>query len=184
MKTVKATLEHFETSRLILEPLNRHHAVYFFNLLQDKRIYDFIPTSPPKTVDDLIKRYTLLEDLCSPDKTEIWLNWAVRLKNIEPLEYIGRVEATVYKDLTAKIAYEPSSNYWSSGYAEEMCRELLDILRTEYQVRKFVANIDTLNMKSISLIKKIGFKLHKKIENADYFNGRQSDEYVFYLEIN
>ena len=69
-----------ETERLRLEPLARCHAVPLFEALGDARIYRFIPEDPPGEHSKLEERYGFLEARRSPDGTQRWLNWAVRLR--------------------------------------------------------------------------------------------------------
>ena len=66
-----------ETERLCLEPLLRSHAAILFPLLQDERIYRYIPQDPPISVAALEERYHRLENRLSPTGDEAWLNWAV-----------------------------------------------------------------------------------------------------------
>lgn len=51
------------------------------------------------------------------DKQEAWLNWAVRLR--QESTYIGTLEATVYNNQTATIAYLIFPLFWQQGYAKE-----------------------------------------------------------------
>ncbi len=175
------TTQSYSTDRLVVQYLTKEHAAALFSVLQDPKIYDYIPTIPPATLEILTQRYTSLESGISPDGQEQWLNWAVKIKDTS--EYVGRLEATVYNNHTADIAYELSSNYWGMGYAVEACTKMIEILKQNHGVTQLHASIDTLNAKSIQLVEKLGFRQVEKIENADYFHGRQSDEYVFHLDI-
>lgn len=169
------------TERLALEPLKKYHAKYFFKPLQNSQIYKFIPTKKPISVQDLAQRYAVLETRLSPDKTQIWLNWAIRLKNTET-KFIGRLEATVYPDKSADIAYILFPEFWGKGYANEACLALINMLQNDYFSTKISANVDTLNIASISLLEKLNFEKIDTLFNVDFFNNRQSDEFVFCLK--
>ncbi|MBW4594003.1 MAG: GNAT family N-acetyltransferase [Brasilonema angustatum HA4187-MV1] len=166
-----------ETSRLLLEPLVESHAVHIYRQLQDERLYQFIPQEPPISLQVLQTRYRVLSSRLSPDGQEAWLNWAFRLRQFET--YIGTLEATVYVNKIAAIAYMIFPAFWQQGYAKEGCLRLLNHLFNDYQVNIVAAEIDTRNIASIELIKSLGFKHVSTKENADFFKGCVSHEYRY-----
>jgi [ribosomal protein S5]-alanine N-acetyltransferase len=166
-----------ETSRLLLEPLVESHAVHIYRQLQDERLYQFIPQEPPISLQVLQTRYRTLSSRLSPDGQEAWLNWAVSLRQFGT--YIGTLEATVYANQTAAIAYMIFPPFWQQGYAKEGCLRLLNHLFNDYQVNIVAAQIDTRNVASIELIKSLGFKRVFTKENADFFKGCVSHEYRY-----
>jgi [ribosomal protein S5]-alanine N-acetyltransferase len=169
------------TDRLLIEPLLSIHAEEMFVTLQDSQIYKYIPTYPPKDIDELKTRYKKLESRFSTDKSELWLNWVLRQKFDNSL--VGRFEATLSKNRTVYIAYELSSVYWRKGFAYEASKEIIKTLSKEYKTEKIKALVDTRNNGSIGLLEKLQFKKVSFIKNADYFKGFESDEYEFELEI-
>ena len=167
-----------ETERLCLEPLLRSHAAILFPLLQDERIYRYIPQDPPISVAALEERYHRLESRLSPTGDEAWLNWAVRLK--ASAVYTGRVEASVTHG-TAQLAYEFCPRFWGQGYATEACRRVLWLLFDGYGVSTVLADVDTRNIASIRLLERLGFKRVAHRAAADFFKGTVSDEYRYWL---
>ncbi len=125
----------------------------------------------------LENRYRALSSRLSPDEQEAWLNWAVRLRqeNI----YIGTLEATVYNNRTATIAYMIFPSFRQQGYAKEGCLRLLNHLFNDYKVTAIAAEIDTRDIPSIQLIKSLGFTCVSKQENADFFKRCVSHEYRY-----
>jgi len=168
-----------ETGRLRLEPLRVEHARELFPLYQDARIYRFIPQDPPVSLEVLEARCRVLEGRASRDGREVWLNWAVRLK--ETMRLAGRLEATVREDATAGIAYELSPLFWGAGYATEGCTRLLDLLFGAYAVDEVDALVDTRNESSIRLLERLGFTRTGRRDRADFFKGSFSDEYSYRL---
>ncbi len=65
-----------ETERLLLEPLLPEHATLLFEGVADERLYRFIPSNPPGSVEALETRYRKLSSRRSPDGSEAWLNFA------------------------------------------------------------------------------------------------------------
>ena len=91
-----------ETARLSFEPLQEAHATLLHAALQDERLYRWIPQEP-LDLEQLRLRYRHLEARQSPDGTEAWLNWALRLK--EEQVFAGTLEATIHANNHASIAY-------------------------------------------------------------------------------
>ncbi len=167
-----------ETLRLSLEPLVTSHAAAIYKQLLDERLYQFIPQSPPKSLQALESRYHVLSSRQSPDGQEVWLNWAVRLREGN---FIGTLEATVYPNCTAAIAYMIFPMFWQQGYAKEGCRRLLNHLFEDYQVSVVSAEVDTRNIASINLVEALRFKRLSTQTNADFFKGAFSHEYLYEL---
>jgi [ribosomal protein S5]-alanine N-acetyltransferase len=170
--------EHpLETPRLLLEPLETHHAPALYAALQASELYTFIPRDPPATPDTLAARYKVLSSRHSPDGREDWLNWAMRHRATGA--YVGTIEATVRADHTALLAYMIFPSYWLQGYAREGCSCVLAHLFEHYHVSRVAAEIDTRNAASIRLVESLGFTRVAVTPGADFFKGASSDEYRY-----
>ncbi len=167
------------TNRLLLEPIHQRHAHDLYPILQDERIYRYIPDDPPVSVQVLEQRFQRWELRSSPSGDEIWLNWAVRLK--EPVTYIGLVQVTVHSTRVAYLAYEFAPSSWGQGYATEACRTVLELLSLRYAVVDVLAELDTRNVASLKLLEGLGFERRSFQAGADVFKGRCSDEYTYGL---
>lgn len=165
------------TERLEIEPLAAWHAALLFEVLQDTRMYELIPTAPPASVSALEARYRMLEGRSSPDGTEQWLNWAVRWRGGGA--YLGRLEATIRQAETALIAYEVAPQHWGQGIGREACQWLVQELVEAYGVCEVRAEVDTRNLASIRLLEALGFELTARKDNADWFKGAASHEYTY-----
>jgi len=172
----EATLE---TPRLLLEPLLPAHAPVLFEQLQDERLYQYIPQDPLAGTA-LQDRYEALSSRRSPDGREAWLNWAVRERRSG--DYAGTLETTVYKNLTAEVAYMVFVPYQRRGLAAEACGRLLAHLFEDYQVSVVAAEIDTRNAASIALVESLGFERVGFQKDADQFKGSSSDEYRYEIK--
>jgi ribosomal-protein-alanine N-acetyltransferase len=168
-----------ETERLSLEPILPDHASMVYELMQDERLYRFIPQDPPDTPQALEDRYSFLSGRRSPDGREAWLNWAVRERGSG--EYAGTLEATVYDKGTAIIAYMVFVPHQRRGIAAEACGRLLEHLFQDYRVGIVAAEIDTRNAASIALVENLGFERVGFQKDADHFKGSTSDEYRYEL---
>src|SRR5215210_8816843 len=172
--------ERLETPRLLLEPILPAHAPMLHEGLQDERLYRFIPQDPPATPRALEDRYGFLSGRRSPDGREAWLNWAVRERSSG--DYAGTLEATVYDNGTAIIAYMVFVDHQRQGIAAEACGRLLEHLFGDYGVGMTAAEIDTRNAASIALVEALGFERVGFQKDADHFKGSSSDEYRYEIK--
>jgi [ribosomal protein S5]-alanine N-acetyltransferase len=175
-----------ETERLLLEPLMPGHAPLLVKDLADERLYRFIPTDAPESAEALETRYRKLSSRRSPDGSEVWLNFAMRLREEGRLlkaTYVGTLEATVFPDRSAYLAYTVFVPFWRQGYAREGCARILRHLLDNYRVRVVVAEMDTRNAASVSLAEALGFERVGTTLGADHFKGSVSDEHRYELHV-
>ncbi|MDP9365565.1 MAG: GNAT family N-acetyltransferase [Chloroflexota bacterium] len=171
--------ETIETARLALEPVRPDHAPVLYPGLRDAALYRLIPREPPTSVELLEERYRRLAPRRSPDGQEAWLNWALRLR--DATRYVGTLEATVLPTDTAYVAYVVFVSFQGRGYAREELSALLDLLFDRYGVDTVVAEIDTRNAPSITLVERLGFARVATHVGADHFKGTPSDEHRYEL---
>jgi RimJ/RimL family protein N-acetyltransferase len=166
-----------ETPRLMLEPLLPSHAAQLSPYLQDAALYSFIPQEPPASLEAVEARYRRLAARRSPAGTEVWLNWAARLRDAD--DYVGTFQATVLADTTALLAYMIFTPFQRRGYAREGGAAVLACLARDWGVTTVAAEIDTRNAASIALVEALGFTRVALLVNADFFKGSRSDEYRY-----
>jgi [ribosomal protein S5]-alanine N-acetyltransferase len=160
------------TSRCTLEPLVAAHAHDMFTVLSDPAIYEF-ENEPPISEEWLTRRYERLEQRRSPDGQETWLNWVVRLPDGE---LAGGVQATVLPSGAACVAYELGSLFWRQGIGSSAVTAMLAELHSEYGVNTFVAALKSANVRSLGLLRGLGFSLVHEQHVAEL--RRESDELV------
>jgi len=148
------TMARIESDRLVLEPQVAAHAEAMFDVLRDPAIYQY-ENEPPSSVEWLRDRFTRLESRQSSSGQEHWLNWVIRLPSGE---LIGYVQATVYADGRATIAYILHSGYWGRGLASEAVRAMIGELRARYDVRRLSAVLKRDNRRSLRLLEGLGFQ--------------------------
>jgi ribosomal-protein-alanine N-acetyltransferase len=141
------------TKRLVLEPLVVAHAPELFKPLRDERLYRYYAGQPPESIEELRVRFALLAKRQSPDGTEKWLNWVVRLRDGS---IVGRMQATIRSNHTL-IGYDIFVPYWRRGYGKEAVRAMLEFLEIECAVKVVRAIVDSENVASIRLLESLGF---------------------------
>ena len=171
--------ETIATERLDLEPIERRHAALLHSVLDDARIYRYLPGGPPTSTAALADRYEQLESRLSPDGKERWLNWAMRRR--EDGVYLGTIQATIRADASGYLAYVLGTRHQRAGFATEACTATLTVLFLELCVPHVMAEVDTRNLASIGLLERLGFQRIGFQKDADFFDGHSSDEYVYDL---
>lgn len=157
-----ASMQVIEAAGLTLEPQVAAHAPQMFAVLSDPAIYEY-ENEPPVSIESLRARFARLESRRSPDDQEQWLNWVLRFPTSA---LIGFVQATVYPDGHAAIAYELSSAYWGRGLATQAVQVMIGELRQRYQVHRLSAVFKRNNQRSRRLLERLGFELAAPQEHA------------------
>jgi RimJ/RimL family protein N-acetyltransferase len=139
---------------VVLEPQVAAHAAEMFDVLSDPAIYEF-ENSAPESAASLADRFRKLESRVSPDGTEQWLNWVIRLPTGA---LAGYVQATIAQDGTAQIAYELASRFWRQGIGSAAVTGMLAELAASYGVSSFVATLKQRNYRSLALLSSLGFE--------------------------
>jgi [ribosomal protein S5]-alanine N-acetyltransferase len=157
------------TPQLELEPLTVNHAPEMFELLSDLQIYRYLDDAPPISLEHLRNRYVKLEARKSPDGSEVWLNWVVRVRG---QQLVGVVQATVFKPISepysAWIAYVFSPKHWGHGYACEATEAMIADLASAYDVTQYFATVEVENTRSIRLLERLRFRLASAQEASSH----------------
>lgn len=143
------------TPTLRLEPQVQAHAPEMFALLYDPAIHEH-ENAPPSSLTWLSQRFAWLEARQSTDGQERWLNWVIRLLPSD--ELAGYVQATIYPDGRAAIAYELASIFWGRGLAQAAVAAMLAELAESYQVQRLTATLKRTNLRSLRLLQRLGFQ--------------------------
>lgn len=147
-------MQTLATAQLVLEPLTVAHAEEMFDVLSDEAIYRHLDEAAPASVEHLRNVYAKREARRSPDGSQGWLNWAVRVPGGQ---LVGLVQATVFAPDSAWIAYVFSSQHWGRGYAHEATQAMLAHLTEGYAVRRCLATVEVENERSIRLLERLCF---------------------------
>jgi RimJ/RimL family protein N-acetyltransferase len=167
-----------ETTRLVLEDLEVIHAEKLFSGLQNPRLYMYLDEPPPPSIESLEARYAILAKRRSPDDREVWLNWAIKLRDAN--DYVGYVQATIQAKSTAILAFVLFYEHWGQGYAVESVTATIDHLFSHFSVNTFCATVDGDNKRSVALLKTLGFTRMPTKESA---SGRAKPEDLYCLEL-
>jgi RimJ/RimL family protein N-acetyltransferase len=161
------------TDRLRLEPLRVDHADEMVAVLADPALYTFTGGEPP-TLDGLRERYGLQARGQSPDGTEVWHNWIVRVAGddgapgVEPGgSAIGFVQATVTDGgRAADVAWVVGVPWQGLGYATEAAIAMVDWL-VVHGVRTVTAHVHPDHEASAGVARRLGFAPTERIEDGE-----------------
>lgn len=153
MTRAAVAMRAIEAQGLTLEPQCVAHASEMFGVLGDSAIYRY-ENEPPPSLDWLRGRFARLESRLSPDGSQQWLNWVVRLPSGE---LAGYVQATLHADGRAVIAYVLASRYWGQGLASRAVQAMIGELRDAYGVHTLTAVLKRDNGRSLRLLERLGF---------------------------
>jgi len=167
------------TSNFTLEAIKPKHAGLLFEQLQSSALYKFIPINAPKSISDLEAKYTSWSVGHSENEDEIWENYAIY--NPSDDQYLGTLQATIETNGKTYIAYNVFPCFWRQGIATEAVSVLITHLFERYNSSVITAHLDTKNISSYKLLESLGFIRKTTINDADYFKGRTSHEYVYEL---
>jgi RimJ/RimL family protein N-acetyltransferase len=147
-----------------LEPQTAAHAPEMYSVLADPAIYEF-ENEPPRSLEQLSIRFAKLETRASPDGTEQWLNWVIRLPDGQ---LAGYVQATVLSTGLAFVAYELNSQHWRKGIGSSAVRAMMAELSASYGVHTFIAVLKARNFRSEALLRHLGFAHGNATQQATY----------------
>jgi len=170
-----------ETARLILEPVTAAHADESWAGLDDERMWTFYPELRPRSLEHLRTIYERRAQ-GSADESEIWLNFVCRCRDSG--ELVGEVQATIVPAAQASyVAYGVFTKQQGKGYGREAVRALIDHVAQTYAIRRFWAEIDTKNERSIALIESLRFEQRETHEAVKHGQGVVSNEFVYELTL-
>jgi [ribosomal protein S5]-alanine N-acetyltransferase len=151
------------TQRLELRRTRIEDAEAMFDALRHPDMYPYIPRIAPKSVEDVVTRFTRVMQETAPDRTEQWLNWTVWLR--ETGAPLGTVEATVSLDRCVSVGYLFDPRVWRRGYAREAVAAMIEYLKAQ-GAASFEAVIDVRNEASKALAARLGFR-HGQTQGVD-----------------
>ena len=124
-------------------------------MLSDPELYRFTGGQPPADVDAVLRWFSALETRKSPDGSEQWLTWIVRLADTKAS--IGYVQATI-KEGQADIAWLIGTEWQRRGLAKEAVSLLRDLL-TDLNIRRLEAHIHPEHVASQGVAQWAGLRL-------------------------
>ena len=113
------------SDRIDLEPVSPAHADEMVDLLADRGLYTFYADEASPSLDELRARYARWAAGSSPDGSQTWCTWILRLRDTGTCA--GFVQTTVLlEERTAELAWVVGTAYQGQGLAREAAAALRD----------------------------------------------------------
>ena len=161
---------YLTTERLILRPLRLDDSENLIYLLHPEIQKDAGPYMPHS-----------LNDL--PNHIERIIGDTTWLITLNGNKVIGDVGVFSIKDNeTGEMAWYLDPEYWRMGYATEAGLAVINYMFSTLNFCELTAQIDSINIPSLRLAEKLGFKL-KCIENDSDLYGKKADIYLYSIQI-
>jgi RimJ/RimL family protein N-acetyltransferase len=140
--------------RFTLEPRTAAHAEALFAVLCEPALYEHLDEDPPLSVEALRHKLARSESRKSPDGSEHWLNWVVR---DAAGQIAGYVQATVYPNREANVAYIIGSSHAGRGIGSAAVEQMMAIVAAEFGAHTFLIRSERENLRSVRLALHLGF---------------------------
>ena len=168
-----------ETDRLIIRPICSEDKISVYNYRSDERTNKYQGWIP-KTVNDVEIFINALSPIIDIPKT--WFQVVI----IEKEKQIIIGDVGVYflsrQSNHVIIGYTLSKKFHGKGYASEALKEIMNYLFLSLRKDKIFALTDPMNMNSIDLLKRLGFKQEAK--HASELDDRWQDDLIFVRTFN
>lgn len=167
-----------ETERLNLTQLVGADAPLFFKMRTDPSVQQFMDRDREKTVEASLQKIQEIDQTRIDNKA---INWALRLKGSD--EMIGDLGMWRFdfEHHRAEVGYSMRPEFQGKGLMREALNRMLDYAFQEIKVHSIEANTHPDNERSISLLKKVGFRQEAYFTENYYYKGKFSDSRVFSL---
>lgn len=144
---------NIRTSRLILRPVRKSDAWMLHQVLADEELYSFVGGEPP-SLGVMERRLAQWQLGHSPDWSELWLNWTIRLAAKK--ELLGYVQATVAGPNAMTLAYLLGTAWQGQGFASEGVRAVLQWVEEHSNITTVEAHIARGHLASGRVAKAVG----------------------------
>ena len=168
-----------ETDRLFLREMTIDDLKFYFRHFNNDKIVEGSCFPGPKSIEAARKE---LELYCiKPFKENRGIRWGI-VRKAEG-ELIGTCgfyawNKTAYR---AEIGYDLNPAHWGQGIMTEALHAVLDYSFGKMGMNRTQAIIDSKNIRSIKVVRRLGFKKEGVLRENSYFNGQFRDEVCFSL---
>jgi RimJ/RimL family protein N-acetyltransferase len=158
-----------ETERLIIRPFKKSDISSYSQIISDPSVMKYIGNGKPQTYSQaesyIIKNIEHYESFG-------WSRFAVVESKSDTL--IGFCGYSYYNN-EIDFGWRYAKKYWKKGYGTEAALAVLDIGLNKFNFSRIVCISFPMNIGSIKIIKKLGFKFEKNIN----LEGNKLEQYVY-----
>jgi len=129
----------------------------------------------PRLLEDVNDFISKLSDL--PNIPDTWYQLGIFIK--EKNELIGDIGIHFIDNSQVEIGFTLSLEYQGKGFASEAVVEVINYLFFNLKKHRLVASVDPRNIKSMTLLGKIGLRKEAHFRKSIWFNEQWADDVVF-----
>lgn len=167
--------EIINTDRLSITTLGLQDKEVFLAYRGNPAVYQFQSWNPPslQEVEDFIRQNLTV----IPNTPNTWLQLGIYLHN-GPL--IGDVGLHFLEDgAQMEIGYTLAPEHQGQGYAFEAVKAVIAHLFRDLKKHRVTASVDPDNLRSINLLKKLGFRQEGHFKKSFLIRGEWCDDMIF-----
>lgn len=177
-KKVFDRFPELESGRLFYRNITVKDAEALFMIRTDKEVMRFMDTESMMSLKESEK---LIDSIGESFKSGNGISWGVVEKSEDKLiGYFGiwRIDA---KNCRGEIGYALHPDFWGKGYMHEAAENLIRFGFNELHLHSIEANVNPLNINSIKLLEKIGFKKEAYFRENFLFDNEFKDSVIYSL---
>lgn len=153
-----------ETNRLYVRKLEVNDALRMSEYRNKPEVAQF-QTWAHYSKEEALRRIQYCQTINSLNQVKTDYHLSIVLK--ENSKMIGDIFVEVVNKKTFVLGYTLDSEYWSLGYASEVIQAFLTYMKETYQFKKVICYAYNDNIRSIKLLKRLGFI---KFEESYYYD--------------
>lgn len=163
-----------KTDRLLIRSIEMKDKETFFAYRSRPEIYQYQSWKPTCIceVEEFIKKNTANVI----GATNTWLQLAVCLKE-GPM--IGDIGIHFVDDDQIELGYTLSPEYQGQGYAYEAVKFIINLVFFNWKKHRITASVDPGNIRSIKLLKRIGFRKEAHFIKSFFMDHKWCDDCIF-----
>lgn len=155
---------------LTLDAVSLKHANDLFEIYSDPKVCKYFDMNPFKSIDeanDHIKRWNSMKEDKKQIRDGIFYN----------KKLIGTcgIYAIYWHQKRATLGFDLNSKYWNRGIITISLQELLDKLKSEYNLHRIQATVLNDNKSSIRVLTKLGFNYEGVLKDYEKWKGEFVD---------
>lgn len=179
--TIEAAFARFPaltTQRLRLRRIRPDDAEAFFAIFSDEEAMKYYGHAPHSTLDKTREWITQVDRRYTEHEA---IRWGITFADQD--EIIGSCSFHHFAahGLCVETGYDLNRAYWGRGVMREAMSAVLSYGFTTLELHRIEAIIDIQNVRSKTLLEKLGFTYEGNLRQRYYMDGRFEDEHYFGL---
>lgn len=169
---------HINGERVVIRELNKNDAWSLFRNAKNKEVARYITIPHPYKIQDAI---SFIKKSRQKPRKGLSYELGIELRLINQIIGIISLMEIDYKNRNAEIGYWIGKEFWGQGLVREGIELMLQFGFNNLKLKRIWAKVVHPNKKSITPLKKIGFKYEGRLRKNTFRNGGWMDDLRFAL---